>query len=498
MFVVQPLGTITMCFPHVDEETKSVLQSIMDDAVNFDDFAKKLCDRVCSEPSSPLLDYFAFFFSFHIHDYNLTDRIESAGKLHDMAKPLFLISMVQKGEKIGWENMKQSLTKALEAAPNDWIATHLYTQWRYKADRIFPECDIDIKPIEVVTRSINEKKELRFFKLYLIMIHAESLQREQRLKEMIELVNQAIIIARKYDDEIILAHLLHYLANKIKHTDVKRALDILFTTQELSEQLGYLFNIGNVKSELGHIMGIRGEYNSAVENNLEDAEIAKSLSCPAALAYAVVASYLNQSGNGEEALERARFSIDLLESSPRIAPFAHTQMAYAWINLERYDEAKAELAIAQKLVTKSGDSMQLLWYRSVEGILDKAEGRFDSAIECFTEVVDNLEEDPVPLFQNVCLLNLTDIEIANFTKDSSGKTTTSSGPWMEKLKEHAEKNDLPGIAAQSLLFKAKLLHKQGQFDEVRKILKEVHKTAEAPSMRYLNDLAISMFPDIIV
>ena len=69
---------------------------------------------------------------------------------------------------------------------------------------------------------------------------------------------------------------------------------------------------------------------------------------------------------------------------------------------------------------------------------------------------------------------------------------------MKKLDEFARKNDLPGIAAQSLLLKAKLCHKQGQFDEVRKILKQVQKTAKAPSMRYLNDLAISMFPEIVM
>jgi tetratricopeptide (TPR) repeat protein len=485
-------------FPYVDEETKSVLQSIMDEAEDFGDFTKRLCDRVCSESSSPMLEYFAFFFPFHIHDHNLINRLEAAGKLHDIAKPLFLISMAQHGEPISWEEIKHSVTQALAATPNDWITSHLYLQWRYHADLIFPECDIDIKPIEAVTRSVTENKELEFFKLYLLRIQAQNLLREQNLKEMIELLNKAIILARKHDEQFVLARLLHELANKVKHTNVKRAIDILLTARELSEQLGYLYNIGLVQSELGHIMGVRGEFNAAIEHNLEYARILKSLACPGPATYAVIASYLNQSGNGEKALELARTSIDLLSSSPRIASYAHTQMAYAWINLEKYDEAKAELAIAQNLVTKSGDSRLLVWCRLVEGILDKVEGRFDSAIQCFTEVTKYLEEDPTPLWQNICLLNLTDIEIAKLTKDSLDKVTTHSGPWMRKLEEHTQKNDLPGIAAQSLLLKAKLCHRQGHFDEIRKILKEVQKIAKSPSMKYLNDLAISMFPDIIV
>ena len=89
-------------------------------------------------------------------------------------------------------------------------------------------------------------------------------------------------------------------------------------------------------------------------------------------------------------------------------------------------------------------------------------------------------------------------EIEMLSEESLKEKTESSGPWMQELEQYVQNYDLPGIAAQTLLLKAKLCHRQGQFDEVRKILKEVKKRAEAPSMRYLNDLAISMFPDIIV
>ena len=147
---------------------------------------------------------------------------------------------------------------------------------------------------------------------------------------------------------------------------------------------------------------------------------------------------------------------------------------------------------------KSGSPEELTWVRLVEGHLDKMECEFDGAMECFTELMDNLKDDPVPLFQNICLLNLTEIEIEMLTEDSLNKKTDSSGPWMMRLIEHTEKNDLPGIAAPALLLKAKLRQRQSQYDEVRKLLKEVQKIGEAPSMRYLNDLTISMFPDIVL
>jgi tetratricopeptide (TPR) repeat protein len=330
------------------------------------------------------------------------------------------------------------------------------------------------------------------------MMEAQRLLREHQLKKPIELLKPAIVLARKYDEQILLARLLHVQANRIKHTNVKRAIDILLTAKELSEQLGYLYNLGMVQSELGHIMGIRGELNTAIDCSLEHTNILNSLGCLGALSHAITAFYHNQSGNGEEAVERAKIAIDLVDSSPRYAPFAHAQMAYALINLGRNDEATAELAIAQKMVAKSGDSRIVVWCRLVEGILDKVERRFDSAAECFREVLKFTEKDPVPLWQNICYLNLTDVEIETQSEESLNTSTEFSGPWMQKLVEYAENNDFPGIAAQALLLKAKLRHRQEQYDEVRKLITKVQKTAKAPGMRYLNDMAISMFPEFIV
>jgi tetratricopeptide (TPR) repeat protein len=176
----------------------------------------------------------------------------------------------------------------------------------------------------------------------------------------------------------------------------------------------------------------------------------------------------------------------------------HAELAWALINLGRYEEANTELATAYETASKSGDSVQMMWVRLIDGIHDKAERHFDNANLIFKEILKDLENDPLPVLQNICLLNLTEIEIEMLTDVSLKKNSDESGPWMARLVEHAEKHDLPGIAARALLLKAELRRKQGRFDEVRKLLSAVQKTSEAPSMRYLNDLAISMFPDIII
>ncbi len=487
-----------MCFPHVDEDTKTILQSVMDEAEDITDFTERLCDKVCSEPSSPLLEYFALYFPYIINYYNLIDRLETARKVSDLAEPLLLITKVEKGLRISWDEMKSSLVNALNVAPNDWITTHLYLTWRIVAERIFTESDVDVRPIEAVTSSVNENNDLKFFKSYLLRIEAMAFLREYKRKDVVILLRQALTIARKFDDQIMVAKLLHFLANYIKHTDVKQAIDLLISSRELSEQLGYRYGIGRVQLELGFIMGLRGELDAAIEYHFEYSAIRESLGRSATFMNSVIASHYNQAGNGEKALELAKTTLALADSESRDLAYTRAQIAWALIILGRFDEAKAELAVSHELASKSGDSLQMAWYNMVEGILDKAESNFDNAVTNFKEVLKYYEEDPILVIQNICLLNLTEIEIEMLTDESLDEKSDSSGPWMQKLVEHAEKNDLPGVAARALLLKAKLRHKQGQYDEVRKILKEVKKIAQAPSMKYLNDLVISMFPDIIV
>ncbi|MFX1368890.1 MAG: hypothetical protein ACFFAY_09855 [Promethearchaeota archaeon] len=495
---MKPLGTITMCFPYVDEVTRHSLQLVMDDSENFGDFAERLCEKVCLEESPPLLEYLAFFFPFHMEHFYLTDRLKAAARVPDLAEPLYLITTALKGTVVKWDEMRQSLRKALAAAPNDWIATHLYLRWRYLADEMFPECDVNLKPINALTRNVNENAELEFFKSHLIRIQAQTAIRENKRKEAIEQLSKAITIARRHDDQIVVAALLIYLANQIKHSNLKRAIDILLGARDLSKQLGYRYNIGHIQHELGHILAFRGELNAAFEHQLEYQRVSESVGYPEPSLNALLALYLNQMGNGAEALGLATIAVENSESYPRLEAFIHSQLAYALINLERFEEAKSEIALTQETATKSGDTTQFRWFPIVEGILDKAEGRFDAAIDCFRTVLDGIKEDSDPLIQNICLLNLADMEIAGLSGAEVDRLPSQFGPWMKALEDYVQKNDFPGIAAQSLIIKAKLYHKLGKFDEVRRTIKEVQRISEAPSMRYLNDFVLTAFPDIVV
>ncbi len=494
---MKSLGTITMCFPYVDEETRTVLQSVMEQAENITDFAEKLCDRVCEESTPKLLEYFAVYFPFYIEYYALIYRLHSEGKTSDLTYPLVMLSKGWSGD-VGWDDMRAAMLRALEMSPNDWITCHLYLAWRSVAEVMFPESDLEIRPIEAIISTVNENRDLAFFKSVLLYLDAESLRRNFKRVEAVGVLRKALTIAKEFDEQIMVADLLGKLAEIIKHADLDEAIRLFNSSREISEKLGYNNRVGRVQHQLGHVRGIRGELDAAIEGQTEYKMIRQSLGLTTFWMDAVIAFYYNQIGNGKRAYELAKAVYDLGDTVIRHFSYLRVQLVWALINLGRIDEAKTELSAAQTIARRTGDSRELMWCRLVEGVLDKAESRFEGAIECFREVLKILEGIPAPVVQNICYINLTEIEIDKLADESLEKNSESSGPWMQKLVEHAEKNDLPGVAARALVLKAELRRKQGRIDEVHNILKEVQETAKAPSMKYLNELTITRFPEIVL
>ena len=75
----------------------------------------------------------------------------------------------------------------------------------------------------------------------------------KKLDEIAAAVNKAL--ATEEEQEIHTAYCTcKDKAKTIKHTDVKQAIDLLLSSRELSEQLGYRYGIGIVQHELGHII----------------------------------------------------------------------------------------------------------------------------------------------------------------------------------------------------------------------------------------------------
>jgi tetratricopeptide (TPR) repeat protein len=360
-----------------------------------------------------------------------------------------------------------------------------------------PETDSNVSLLDTISEDVNKRQEFDFFKTYLLRLDALRHHYDMELDQQIQLMEKALFIAKKHDEQVVVADLQSGLANVVKHFNMKRAIGYLDSSREISEQLGYRYNLGHIHQELGHIAGIRGEYDSAIDHFIEFQHVRESLKLPITMTKYLLATYCNLARNGEAALSAIEEAISSYESVRKISPYALIQRAWALTNLGQYGIAREELEASQEIAFKSG----VVWYTSiwpklVEGILEKVEGNYDEAKAIFEGVLDKFGHKPIPLVQNVCYLNLAEIEIELTKVDSLARPDGISGPWMEKLEEYVEENQLPGIRAQMLLLKASLYQRLGLFDETRELIQECRMLAESKGLDYLqritNQLQLSL------
>ncbi|MFW9806995.1 MAG: hypothetical protein ACFFFK_09735 [Candidatus Thorarchaeota archaeon] len=480
---------ITGCFPHVDEETRTILQSAMEEAKDLTDFDMILCDKVCRESDNPVTIYFAYRSCNDSN--NLMDRLQEAGKYSVLAEPTLINHNMLRGMDPDWHESQRAIKEALQAAPNDWIACHIYLGWRGFAERRFPESFTDLRIMNVLESRIEEDEEFSYFLPQLYGIRAARLAIERSMDEAIAMYDLVINESKKQDNPGALLGALFYKANLVKRNDTAEALTILEQHRQISKELGLTRWLANNHHVLGHIAMARGEFNLALHHQLKRVEFGKRLDWPQQHFMPHIAILHNMMGDGAKALETlVMHQGDSFPDTSR----SFIQRAWAMVNLGNINDAETEISKAQERILKSSDEVLLGLVYLVEGLIEKAKLDLNTAKFTLEKALDIFERYLSIAFINIALIHLCDIEIESI---SSGiKNIELSGPWMARLFYHVEKKDLPGIEAQAKLLKAKFLMKQALIDESSKLVSEVQEISKSQNMEYLKKVAKVLVPEV--
>lgn len=495
---MESIGTITIHYPYVDEKTREILQSVMPEAENFADFTKRLCDRVCTDDTPMLTQYLAFYFADVLFDFRLLDRLEAADRVTAMAEPLLFLIKDRRGQGITREDMKKALKQALDAAPNDWFVCHVYLTWRQWSAAVtsFTPADYGIHPFQSIIEGIEDNENLEYFNVYLLSIESDGLRKEFEYSKAYELEQQALQIAKKFDDRMAVADKTLALGYLAKFSDVREASNLVIKSRTLYEELGDTLGVGSSLLMMSHVMAYRGELNAAVEYVRDYANVRESLSLPSDLQMCMVAFYHNHMGNGKAAWEILT-NLNVHDQSPiTIRVSYHSQKSWALLICHRQDKAKYEFEQAKMAISELGELEHLVLGEILEGLIEKTEGELDGAIDALKRALEAVENGPAPMYlKNLCLLHLTDIEVEKYDYGALDSKEDVSGPWMQMLEAHVKKNDLPGIESWSKILKAKFRRKQGREDDVKSLLDDVLDAANSSSMRYLKDIVKDTFLD---
>jgi tetratricopeptide (TPR) repeat protein len=492
---LKPLGTITACFPYVDEETKKTLQLVMDEAKDYNDFAELLCNKTISEDVPELVTYYAYYHAYNQLRFDLVRKLENEARGSDLAKPFVLLT--RPWGNIDWEEFQKSISSALKVAPNDWIACQIYMLWRVDigSSANYPEVRTDLETLKILESKIESDEEFSCYRSNLYHIAAREYLAEGKIEEAKKWYDRAINNAKKHDNLQALSVLLIDKANMIKNVNFNEALSILKIQRNISEKLGSPYLLGMNEWVLGYIAQARGEYEAAIKHLGECVNYLDPIGHVSLVHFyrLMIASQYNQMQNGAYALEIVN---EVLQEYQTPNPwFPYIQQTRALINLERVDEAAQSLDLARDWVPKSGIDSTIGIIHFLDGLLHKKQGEFSSAKFELEQAHSCYGSFPLT---NRTLIHLTDVEIELFSYEKRKGKANISGPWMQALLEQVEEKDLPGIAAQALLLKAKFRFKQGRTVEAKKLMKKVLKTAETSGMTYLQTVAESLIPELMV
>ncbi len=230
---MKSLGSITKYYKFVDPGTRIMLEDEMDTATNYKDFVRRFCNIAVAEDSHDERVYLAARLALHYGGINTIPRLVKKYPSSVLARPYYLLYLRNNYGDMPMAKVAESIKEALDSKPEIWIQLdQLLRLWQcYKTFRDMSE----MKTTKSGMRELIESEaDLECFipGIYHVMMQGA------RENETIGSLNDVLKIARKYDDQVVMARLFALNAAAIRETDKALAEKCFLFARELDGDLG--------------------------------------------------------------------------------------------------------------------------------------------------------------------------------------------------------------------------------------------------------------------
>lgn len=458
----------------------------MDEASNYFDFVQRLNRKVLTDGGPDYLIYFAIHHSALILDLDSTERIARKYAHIPILLPSFFLTRISLGHEEEVTKVYDSVDAVLASGLPDWLELEMRFLKFESEIEAYPKTLYDSSNLDKIKKLIEKSPELGFFEGILFSKLSYIAVLDGDTDEAVRFNNRAILIAEKWNDISRLSYHLRTKADYLQTSNRLEARNILLKAQKMMELLGTRAGYASILYYMSKLDATRGEYNLAIERNLEAIRIRESLNLPIGI-YAIMLSTLyNAMGDPDAGLEWARMAeVDSIVH-PAVKPKSILHQAWSLILMKKFTEAQVFLDSVRESILKAGIETMLAWFYFVSGVFEMAKGNFDAAAKSIEDAIELYEgkghfENALIFLQYLAQLDLCRADI------SSGKVLDSSEmPWLMLLEEKAVSDDLPGILGQVHLMKVKLAIEQNDNDSLRQSISKLRSLGTEPSMNYLN------------
>jgi tetratricopeptide (TPR) repeat protein len=469
---LKPMGTITKYYPFIDEESQSILNSLIDESSSYYDFVNRLAKMVLEKDASDTMVYIAEAQCWYAGDLRsaILDKYNSLVTI----RPWRYYWGTHESYK--FENCQailQSLNSALEPSKDNWIATELLLAHAYNLSGR-PEGE---KLLSEATAILDRQPDYSCFKPLAHIAESAIDFREGKISDALTHCRKGYELAKANNDAVYEFLSLLRMGNYTRNSRPQESLNEFEQTYQIAQNLGVPVFAAETLCGVGLAYEILGEYDLAISSQLECLT-----DCPPVgneIIFAILSRLYAALGDGQRSLEWADRCLD-----DREFHLGYLRKARALIILDRLDEAETLLNIGGKKVFQAGYEEHLARYHFVSGLLDMAKGEYDNAMGTLGQAYEILYPLGGLVYLNEALVALATAEVAQL-KQSQGRDEVMSGKWLSILENHAHTFDMPGVAMQAALLRSKAFKSQGQLQDARETLQRALELSDSPGVKTL-------------
>jgi tetratricopeptide (TPR) repeat protein len=457
------MGTITKYYPFIDEETKSILNSLMDESTSYYDFVQRLSGVVLEDEVPVNLAYLAAAHAWWCRIEETMSLIQEKYRDVPCIRPWGYVITSSESDQIRYhEAVVEAIEKAIDTNLDDWMVTELHLLHTSFHWPIFGDIPSLLEPLEKAKSLIEANPLLNCFEPLICAFEGVAKRREGYSNDSLVFYQRGQELAEVYDDSLYKYMNLLDGAYVLTNLNIQEALVQYEELYELVQDLEVPYLVAEVLNDSGVAFETTGEYDLAISSHLEGIKVLGEDDTPCLRLSSIYACL----SDGQKALEWINRAFE--HAGPLEFSSLYLMKAWALALLNRIEEALRNLDTAHSLIMKTGEEVWLGTYYHVSGVIEIARGDFQAALDVLEKAQEILERLSRVIYQNRALLDLVRAEIllANQSTDS----TKAPGRWLSKLEKYAIERDMPGIRMQAALLKSEFYQNHGQLKDAQAIL----------------------------
>lgn len=474
---MRKIGTITKYYPFIDEETKNTLDSIQNEAHNYNDFVIQLSKELSRTDAPEALAHIGVLLSYNAQITEANYRIgEKYGNLL-CVKPWII--------KLDAKNEREAIDNLISSNPPSFI---LFQAYLHKTGILYL-VPYAFDSLQAAKDILDANPEMNCFIPEFLMHKIMLLRYEGDAEKVYQLGMDALEKAKECDDVISEIDVLTQQTEFLMNTDVQRAFSYTQSAYTLAKELGTPYLVAAAVMGFGMLSTIIGEYDLALHAYTESVETLQALNAPMYHIPIRISQIYSDLEDGRSALEWAKQSLEIEETKQpqggledHLCP--HIAMARALIVTGLLEEASEYVYKSREIALRSGQEMLLSDYYYVQGIYDLNSGDISGGIDTLArglEICDRTSRGQ--RLKNRFLLALTKAEVDSF--DFLGRTSydpDDSGPWMTLLEQECRQKGLHGLKMQHALLKAEFQKKLGLCNVAMETLEDALNSFDSPGV----------------